>query len=110
MSNRISANDGAQSVASLPPRNGSAFRRHGPLWIAGRVGILVVFGIMPLMRACDRIKTSPLRGAHQKCMAAYAECNKYPVASEAWNTNKAAGDYWLGEAQKLRVKYYGTNQ
>ena len=65
-----------------------------------RVAILIVFGV--IVHVALLVKSIPARVAHEKCMAAYAECYKYPVASEAWNTNKAAGDYWLGEAQRLR--------
>lgn len=86
------------------------FRRHGPLWIFGRVGILIVFGIMPLMRACDRIKKAPLHEAQSKCTAAYNEMFKYPVLSDAWNSNKAIGDQWESESERLFEKFYGKRK
>lgn len=32
------------------------FGRHGKIWIAGRIGILIVFGIMPLFTIHERLK------------------------------------------------------
>lgn len=32
--------------------------RGSPLWIAGRIGILIVFVLMPMQRACYRLKLS----------------------------------------------------
>jgi hypothetical protein len=81
--------------------------RHGWLWIFGRIGILIVFGIMPLIRIRERVRTAPLREAYRKSIAAYDETWKYPTLSEGWNTNKAAGDYWLGEGNRLSKKLYG---
>jgi hypothetical protein len=83
-------------------------RRGGSLWIIGRVGILIVFVVMPMMRICQKVKYDPVNEAHRKCMKAYDECNKYPVLSDGWNTNKAAGDFWCGEAQRLRKEIRGT--
>ncbi len=57
------------------------------------------------MRVRERQRAAPIRAsmneAFDKCFASYDEACKYPVLSDAWNTNKAAGDYWLGEGQKL---------
>lgn len=85
------------------------FARGGSLWIIGRIGILIVFGILPLVRLCDRIKTKPLDEAHRNCMHFYEEAGRYPVLSEGWNTNRALGDYWLGEAKKLHRQIYGRD-
>ncbi len=94
--------------------NKSPFSRGGSMWIVGRLGILIVFGILPLMRSCEKVKTEPLQRAFDeasdKFFAAYKEADKYPVLSDGWNTNKEIGDRWLSEQHRLYVKMYGTNQ
>lgn len=77
------------------------------MWIIGRVGILAVFGIMPLMHSCDRIKTAPLRKAQREMLEAYDETYKYPVLSIAWESNRARADKLQAESSKLYEKFYG---
>jgi len=84
--------------------------RQERMWLISRGLILIVFVAMPLMRMRDRIKYAPLDAAHKKCMAAYDEAKKYPVLSEGWNTNVAAGNYWHEEGKRLYVELYGTNR
>jgi hypothetical protein len=86
--------------------------RGSPLWLIGRLGILLVFGIMPIMRVCERMKmhkADTMFDAYHKTHAAYEETIKYPVGSEGWNTNEAAFHYWHAIADKERQRIYGTN-
>lgn len=66
---------------------------------------------MPMMRICHRINMAPvdteLRQAQEKCSKAYDAAEKYNPLSAGWKTNKAAGDYWLSEMQRLTKKRYG---
>lgn len=75
------------------------------MWIVGRIGILVCFGILPMMHACQRVRLAPAHDSFAKSFAAFAEMNKYPVSSPAWNSNFAVAKYWSsnGSAQVNKI-------
>lgn len=73
--------------------------KRGPLWIAGRVGILIVFGIMPIFRISTAFKWRTYDEQHVECMRCYDIAEKYlysgnMVAFERW---KSKGDAWCGK-------------
>lgn len=80
------------------------------MWLAGRLGILVCFGIVPLFRIHHRIQTQPMNDAFDKCFSAFYESRKYPVGSDGWTTNVAIATYWQSNAHQFFVKIYGTNE
>lgn len=78
-------------------------------WIIGRVGILLVFVIMPLQKSCHRIKSAPGREAYAKTFIYYNEMYKHPVGSEAWHSNFTLAKQWGAIGHSNYVRIYGTN-
>jgi hypothetical protein len=95
-------------------------REKSGLWIAGRIGILLVFGIMMPMQTCSRIKMrhdieinmhkwDVFHDYAGKCDAAYSRAEKEPVSSPEWNRDVAEGNMWLGKMQQEKKHIEGTN-
>lgn len=88
--------------------------RGSGLWIAGRIGILICFVVMPMIRIHHRVRyrvqNAPVNDAFDKCFAAYDEAKKYPALSEGFRTNQELGNYWLGIASSNMDRIYGTNR
>lgn len=72
-------------------------KRHGTLWIIGRVGILIAFGIMPLIQIYSRVKWAKFNQYYQQ----ESDCAK------ANDFTGVHSNYLLMEAEYLRIT--GTN-
>ncbi len=93
------------------------------MWLVGRLGILVVFGVFPIMRACDRVRHAPLTEAQRhttecghKVFAAFDETHRHPVNSALWQSNFAVAQFWmsnhthcLSNEQRLYKEFYGKD-
>ena len=91
-------------------------REKSGMWVASRIGILLVFGIMLPLQTCSRPhavhemhKWDTFYEYIDKCDAAYDKADRETVNSPEWNKEVAVGNMWLGKAQQERNRITGTN-
>ena len=89
-------------------------RKKSGLWIAGRIGILLV--LITTIQICSRIrahhemqKWDTFHDYIGKCKDEYKRAEKDTVDSQEWNKDKAEGDMWLGKAGQEQLRILGTN-
>lgn len=89
----------------LTETKSSKYGRGSPLWIVGRIGILVVFGIMPLTRISHHAHTSY---DFQKWDKFYEYSAQFDAAAS--NEDIPAMTLWLDKMHAERIRIEGTNQ